>query len=425
MQSMWVVDHDIDIEGLTRFHRNLGLGVLGRRIERSPLKFARNRWVLAEEPVDIEFAEGARPRSELGDWADERAAVPIDPERGPGWHLGVLPLTDGSTAVTLVCSHYLIDGLGLMGAVVDAVLGNVHDLGLPPPDSRTRRHALTQDACRTVRDVPEVARAVIAGTKQSLRLRGAARPSVSPPVIASGSDDEDLVVVPTVTIQVRVDDWDACADTLGGTSKTLVAGWAVKLAEHMGRRRASDGAVTLSIPIRDRPMGNALSFVPTFPTSAVVTSVDPTLVTTDLRGARAAIKQGLRDLQQQGDGDPSQLLWLAGFRRKRTWKRIIEAMDADPDATVICSHFGEVPPVVHRLDGTDSACILARAVNQHEKRRWLDQAGGQMVVQSWRTQDSFDICVSAYQPGAENTRRALTESAEKALAAFGLTGKIE
>ena len=165
MQFVWVYEHAIDFDGLRRFHHNLGYGLLGRRIERSPLPFARHRWVSDRGPSDIDIAECARPRAELSDWADERSQLPIDPEWGPGWHLGVLPLTDGSTAVSLVVSHYLIDGLGLAIAIVDAVLGNTRDLGYPPPRSRTRLRAVVQDARQTARDAPEVARALVAAAK--------------------------------------------------------------------------------------------------------------------------------------------------------------------------------------------------------------------------------------------------------------------
>ena len=115
MQVVWVYEHPIDFDGLRRFHHNLGYGLFGRRIERSPLPFGRHRWVSDPGPSDIDIAECARPRAELSDWADERSQLPADPEWGPGWHLGVLPLTDGSTAVSLVASHYLLDGLGFMG----------------------------------------------------------------------------------------------------------------------------------------------------------------------------------------------------------------------------------------------------------------------------------------------------------------------
>src|ERR1700761_4432782 len=82
-QAVWVYQHPVDMDGLRRFHRNLGRGLLGRRIERSPLPFGRYRWVSSLGPSsDLDIAERARPRAELIDWADERVQLPIDPERG-------------------------------------------------------------------------------------------------------------------------------------------------------------------------------------------------------------------------------------------------------------------------------------------------------------------------------------------------------
>ena len=169
IQCVWVYEHAIDFDGVRRFQHNLGYGLLGRRIERSSLPFGRYRWVLDRGPSDIDIAECARPRAELSDWADQHSQLPIDPESGPGWRLGALPLTDGSTAVSLVLSHYLIDGLGLALALVDAVVGNTRDLGYPPPRSRNRLRAVVQDARQTAQDTPQVARALVAAAKLARR----------------------------------------------------------------------------------------------------------------------------------------------------------------------------------------------------------------------------------------------------------------
>src|SRR6478752_4908255 len=182
VQVVWVYEHAIDFDGVRRFNHHLGYGLVGRRIERSPL-FARHRWVADRGPVNIDIAECARPRAELSDWADERSQLPIDLECGPGWHIGVLPLTDGSTAVSLVISHYLIDGFGLALTIAEAVLENSRDLGYPPPRSRPRLRALVQDAPQTAQDVPEVARALVAAAKLARRQRrDIARSSAPRPV---------------------------------------------------------------------------------------------------------------------------------------------------------------------------------------------------------------------------------------------------
>ena len=423
MQVVWVYEHAIDFDGLRRFHYNLGHGLFGRLIERSPLPFGRHRWVLDRGPSDIDIDVCARPRAELSDWADERSQLPADPERGPGWHLGVLPLTDGSTAVSLVASHYLLDGLGFVVALVDAILGNTRDLGYPPPRSRSRLRAVIQDARQTARDAPEVARALVAFAKLARRRRHDTVPSPAPrPVTLRGGDGDEPVVVPGVTIGIDLDDWDACAKALGGTSNTLSAGLTAKLGERMGRRRAGDGAVTLQVVMSDRTEGDTRAVA----VSLARVSVDPTRVTTDLREARAEIKQALTTLRETPD-ESLQLAPLAPFTPKRTWRRGVDAAFADPDRPVVCSNLGDVGSVVGWLDGTHCDYAYARGTRQHVMRQSLERTGGLLQLLSFRTPvlGKIFIHVLAYQPGAENTKPALRELAARTLAEFDLTGEID
>jgi hypothetical protein len=420
IQCVWVYEHAIDFDGVRRFHHSLGRGLLGRRIERSPLPFARHHWVLDRGPSDIDIDESTRPRAELSDWADERAQLPIDPERGPGWHLGVLALTDGSTAVSLVLSHYLIDGLGLVLALIDAVMGNTRDLGYPPPRSRTRLRAVAQDARQTARDAPEVARALRVAVKQARRQRqGAAQSPASRPLALRGGDGDEPIVVPGITISIDVADWDARANALGGTTNTLGAGFAAKLGELLGRCRAGDGAVTLQLPVSERVEGDTRANAMLF----ARVSLDPTRVTQDLRDARSAIKQALRTLRETQD-DSLQVAWLASFTPKRALRRMDEGMVADPDLPVFYSNLGDVGSVVNRLDGTDAEYATARVTAQNETRQSLERMGGQMTLQSLRLPRSFVVSVNAYQPGAENTKSALRGVAAHTLAEFDLTGEI-
>ena len=421
MQVIWVYEHDIDFDGLRRFHHNLGYGLFGRRIERSPLPFARCRWVLDRGPSDIDIAERARPRAELSDWADERAQLPIDPERGPAWHLGVLPLTDGSTAVSLVISHYILDGIGLVGAIIDAIGGNKRDLGYPPPRSLNRLAALGQDARQTARDAPEVARALVTAAKQARgRRNNSARSAASGPARPPAGDGDDVVVIPFATVCVDLDEWNARAKDLGGTSKTLVAGFVAKLAERMGRRRANDGTVTLRLPISERTEGdtraNAISFASI--------SVDPTRVTTDLRDVRAAIKQALSTVREAPD-ESLQLSWLTPFIPRRILRRLDDGMPVDPDVPVFCSNLGDVGSVACRLDGSNAEYVTGRLASQHVTRQRLERMGGLMTLQSWCLPDKIVITIGAYQPGAENTKPALRELAARTLDEFDLPGKVD
>ena len=426
MQVVWLYEHALDFDGLRRVHRNLGCGLLGRRIERSPLPFARHRWVLDRGPSDIDIAECARPRAELSDWADERAQLPTDPESGPGWHLGVLPLTDGSTAVSLVASHYLLDGLGLIVALIDAMMGNTRDLGYPPPHSRTRLGAVVQDARQTVLDAPAVGRAFVAAAKlarKQARRRHETAPSPAPrPTTLRTGDGDQPVIVPGITIAVDLDEWDARAKALGGTSNTLAAGLTAKLAERMGRRRDGDGAVTVQLVVSERTEGDPRAIA----VSIASASFDPTRITTDLHDARAVIKQALTTRREEPD-ESLQLASLIPFTPKRTWRRGVDAAFADPDRPVVYSNLGDVGAIVSRVDGTHCEFAFARGTRQHPTRQWLERTGGQLQLLSFRLPvcGVISIHVLAYQPGAENTKPALRELAASALAEFNLTGQID
>jgi hypothetical protein len=422
-QCTWVYEHPVDFDGVKRFHHNLGQGLLARRIERSPLPFGRYRWVSDPGPPGIDIADRARPRAEVSDWADERARLPVDPERGAAWHLGVLPLTDGSTAISLVVSHYLIDGIGFAVVVAEAIMGNTRDLGYPPPFSRTRLRAVVEDARQTVRDAPEMGRAFAVITKQvakQFRQRDVTKSAAPQPIPFNARDGNDAVVVPGITIQVRLEDWDARAKALGANSNTLVAALAAKLGEHLGRRSDGDGAVTIQLPMSERTDGDTRAVAVSF----ARVRVDPTGVTTDLRDVRDDIKQALKAWRATPD-ESAQLAPLVPFTPKRMWKQGVDAGSADPDRPVTCSNLGDVGSLVCLLDGTPAEYMSGRGTRQHVTRADLERAGGQLYLLTMRVGSKISINVSAYQPGGENTKSALRELAARTLVEFELAGEVD
>ena len=91
--------------------------------------------------------------------------------------MGVLSMTDGSTAVSLVGSHCIGDGGAALLSVFEAVQGVRRELGYPPPRSRTWRQALIADARQTWRDAPELGRTLVAAAKfLKDKRRGASAP---------------------------------------------------------------------------------------------------------------------------------------------------------------------------------------------------------------------------------------------------------
>lgn len=423
VQAVWVYEHPIDFDGLARVHRNLGHGVLGRLIETSPLPFGRHRWVAAVGPrPDIDF-ERPRPRAELSDWVDERAQLPIDPERGPTWNIGVLPLTDGSTAVSMVASHYLADGIGGFATILDAITGNIRDLGYPPPRSRSRLRAAALDARQTVQGAPEVARALGAAARLAYRRRhDFVRSRESRPAAIRLDGPDCKVVVPAISVFVDLADWDARAEALRGNSYSLVAGFAVKLAERLGRRRASDGAVTLNVPVNER---TTLDDTRANAVALFNISIDPTVVSKDLSGTRAALKQAVKTAREVPD-EALELLPLIPFVPKRAVKRLADVLFGfSADLPVSCSNVGDLPPEIAHVDGTPAEYVMLRGVDRHVTRQTLEQRCGLLTLVVGRIAGKMSINIVAYQPGAINTKAHLRELAAQTLAEFELTGVID
>ncbi|WP_236147709.1 hypothetical protein [Mycolicibacterium sp. CH28] len=425
MQVGWLYQHTVDLDGLERFRDQLSRGMMGRLIERSPLPFGRYRWVSDPVPAKLDIASVARPRAELGDWFDERTQLPIDPESGPGWRISVVPLTDGSTAVSLVLSHYVIDGIGAAVAVTEALLGLPRDLGYPPARSRSRLQALVQDARESAQDAPAVARAILAAAKEVRRrqqdvVHSQAQASLPAAPPTRGADD--IVIVPNVWIRIRLDEWNARAESLGGTSSALAAAFTARLDRHMGRKHGDADDVRMLLTVNTRTMDDARAVAVSF----VRVGIDPDRATADLTAARAAIKRALKEAKDTTD-ESAELVALTPFTPKRAWKHLIDYAVSDPEQPAVCSSLGDTGPAASRPDGTLSDGMFARGASQNVTRGWLERAGSQLhvFVGTSMEMNQVGVCVRGYQPGAVTTRSQLRELAERALAEFGLTCEID
>jgi len=416
VQYSWIYNRPVDMDGLRRFHHNLGYGLLGRRVERSPLPFARDRWVVYRGPADIDIADTPRPRSEVSAWTYERACLPLDPEYGPSWHLGVLPLDDGGTAITLVASHTVADGLGLLTAIADAAAGKVRDLGYPEPGSRTRGRAALRDGRQTLASIPELMRALRATARIARKQRKevAASFSSAPPSPRVAGDDQP-VAVPAVTVLVNVADWDACAHRIGGNTFTLFAGFTARLGARMGRI-TPDGTVTLSVPVSDRAdddtRGNALVFT--------TVSVDPTGLASDLGEVRSKFKEAFAELADV----TAELLGplpLTSFTPKWVARRAAGVGLGTAALPVGCSNMGENDPAINRADGTDADYSGGRLIEPGISRRILNGMGGQLFVATGRNRAHIWISINAYLTGRTNSQEALRQDMTDTLAEFGLT----
>jgi hypothetical protein len=409
-QCVWVYDRAIDIDALRQFHHRFQRGRLSRRIERSPLPFGRHRWVWPSDPSDLEIVATPRPREEFDAWLNEQAAIPLDAEHGPGWHLAVLPFTDGGAGVSLVVSHCLADGLGGCLAVVEAACGYDNAISWPAAGSRRRWRALREDARQTARDIPDIGRAIVAAARWARHNRGSAR-SATPRPLPAATDER--ITLPMATIFVDADEWDARADALGGTSNALLAGLAARLAQRVGRVTA-DGSVTLAMPVNDRTANDTRANAVT----NVDVTVDPAPATTDLREMRAAIKQALIGHREVPD-ERWALLPLIPLLPKRLFARMV-SVAAGGATSVVSSNLGAVNPAMNRPDGTDADYFAMKSLYPGMTKATMHRAGGVLALLSGRAHGQVFVSVLAYQPGS--SKDDLRQDLSNTLNDFSLTG---
>lgn len=431
MQFLWIYDHPVDFEVLERFQNDFGRGWMARLIEPSPLPFGRHRWVSAPAPrSDLDVGSPPRARNEFGAWADEQIQLPLDPQSGPAWRLGVQPFDDGSTAISLVVSHCIADGRAAIDSIADAVNGKVRKQDYPPPGSRTTVRALREDLLQTVRDGGETLRTLGKALKMLSRSRRQAsrppsekplsdKPSRKPPAPHTSGERLSL---PTVEFVVDVEQWDARAESLGGNGLSLVAGFAGRLAQHLGRVRTPDGAVTLMIPLSERDDigvdtgGNVVSIARV--------SIDPAPLTTDLSGARAAIRSAVQVARQTPDA-MVELMPLTPFVPKRAVAGMADlAFGFSADLPVSCSNLGEVPAAMNYIDGTAAQYLSFRGVDRDLSRELVERKRGLLTLISGRIEGVVTTTVIGYQPGADNTRDALRGLVAQTLEEFNLSATI-
>jgi diacylglycerol O-acyltransferase / wax synthase len=419
-QCTWIYDRAINADGLRRFHDNLGRGLLGRRIQRSPLPFGRHRWVACERSLDIDIATSPRPRADVGAWIDERAQVPVDPEFGPGWHLGILELDDGGTAVSVVASHCLVDGLGLSIAIAEAAKAEAGRFCYPPR-SRIWVNALLMDGREFLRGLPQIIGALVSSIVMLPRVVFRIdRPIAPPSAFTVAPDTDELVVPPAVSIHIDLNVWNARRRELAGSSNSLFVAFGARLAHRMRRVHPDDGSVTITLPVSERApddtRANALN--------SITFSVDPTRVPDDLQAIRDKVKHGLTRLQKTRNLVRMSLpliplvpKWLA-----RNLEGVVMGNSSLP---VGCSNLGDLEPIIARVDGTDADYVSLRLSDQGVTKRSIERAHGQLFLGSGRINDKLFITVAAYQPGAENSKDSLQQLILQTLADMRLPATVD
>lgn len=342
-------------------------------------------------------------------WLGEQSRTRLDCVDGPGWHLALLPLSDGGAALSLVISHCLTDGVGLCMAIAEAASGTDARVAWPRARSRSRWTALREDLGRSARDLPDVGRAL--GAAVAMARQGSGKPGTTS--VGVGSPDEQITL-PTATAVIDAAEWDAAVERLGGTGNALVAGLAADLGRRMGRVHPADGTVSLSLPVADRAENETRANA----VNSIDVVLDPTGATTDLRQIRGAIKAALIHSDDVRD-ERWAVIPLIPLISRRAFRRMIAAATGQA-RSIVSSNLGDIDPAVNRPDGSDAAHFLMRPLYPGVTREVMHRADGVLAVGSGRINGEVFLVFLSYQPGRSNSDHQLRQTVSEMLADFSL-----
>ncbi|HEY6575829.1 MAG TPA: hypothetical protein VI029_13040, partial [Mycobacterium sp.] len=278
---------------------------------------------------------------------------------------------------------------------------------------------LREDARQAARDMPAIGRAVVAAARFARRHRGSDGSDTQLPTAPRSPfvGPDERVAAPKATVFIDADEWDARAQSLGGTSNALLAGVAARLAQRAGRVTA-DGFVTVALPVNERTDGDTRANAIT----AVDITVDPAAVATDLRKIRAAIKQALIRRQEAPD-ERWALLPLTPLLPQ--WLiRGMAGVALGGATTSGSSNLGALDPAVNRPDGTDADYFAMRTFYPGVTKATLHRTGGLLGLLSGRVHGQVFVSVAAHQPGRPNSNDDLQQHVSSVLSEFSLTATI-
>lgn len=424
MQCLWLYDRDVNRAALVQTYERLTALSFNRLIEPSPLPWGRPRWVKpAARSIPVEQSSDLLPRSQLLQWANQHARAPIDPVIGPAGRMAVQPFDDGSTAVSIVGSHLLLDGMGALRVISAAANGT----GVPnpylPKGARARLSGCLSDAWQILADAPQTVTALarIAHANWHRPAASTQRPAVT--AAEAGHDPSMIVELPAVAVTVESRAWFACEQRLGGGMSTLLPGFVASLASRLGRRRFSDGAISLLVPrSRRRGLADERALAIEFH----MMKVAPEGLTKNLEPVNTAraLLHGAR--KNQPDVLTSLLPAIAWMPRTAAKTLVNRLFDYAGELPVSCTDLGMLPAGLARIDGAPCQHVLTRAVDVNVTRQDLERSCGHLVVVASRYGKTVSLCIEACQLGpTPTTTDELRLVASRTLADFGLDAVIE
>lgn len=205
MQCVWVYHTEVDVDALQGVCDRMRMLRTNQLIEPSGVPFGRPRWVRDDRStLPVRIGETVLPRAALMAWANAHARTPIDPVTGPAWHISLQRFSDGTSAVSMVGSHVLLDGVFALKTVRLAIAKTPNASSYRARGERGRVAGWCADLGQALLDVPHILGAV----------------SLVIPIDQRRDDDECPLAMGFRTITL---DPESVADDIAPAQKALMA----------------------------------------------------------------------------------------------------------------------------------------------------------------------------------------------------------
>ena len=410
MQGMWRFDDRLEPAELTDFHTMLAASSLTRRVISPRVPWARRYFVDGAAVAPLRFDPIPIAADGILAWADGHAEARLDVDTGPAWDLALTHVDGGGSVVSLICSHLVSDGLGLVSEADTASGG-------PPPSSTRRQRPVTARPPRLSDDIADAVWLwvhVMTGILRALwrgcvdpqvraELLGALRPDPSRPATPSPSP-VSASAQQTAVVDIDAAEWDRYLAETGATSTAVVAALA---ADIVGELRGPGGVDTVV------PMADASGHALTVAEVVVDVGADPAVTAADLRVAYAHAGSG-RGLGPPG-GMPAEILQLLG-------DRLAHVLVPDPGGRdALVSPLGDLGTGFDELAGHRSRGLAVRSAYPRSGQPGSAQSSTLLGI--WSARNCGRVVLSLVAR-ADAAGRSPADLARTALDHRGLTATV-
>lgn len=411
IQLLWRYHRPVNLDMLVRFRDHLASGLLARLVEPAKLPFGRYRWCSSSPTFSaIEMDSAPISTEEMQAWIDQQVTRPLDPFSGPAWSMSAQLLNDQSTVVSLVVSHCIADGVLTVRAVTAAVRGERRTLSFPLRAAYHWTSAVTAELVRSAKDLPATLSALV-----SLSKRFCTAQPTSKQLQTSNPVNDTNVSFPSCFVRVPLAEWDAKEKFLGANRLTLLTSITAEFAELLGR--TSDDNIHVLIPVNRR---EGLS-----DTDANSISIATLKLSVDTRKKRLSeLRRHLKTILLKARREPdllASLLPLIPFVPKRAFSAAGHlAFDGLATLPVTCSHMGELPEDILKIDGEVADLFAFRGVDRQARVCDLEARQGVATLLAGETSGFLLLNFVAYQPGVVTQTQHLRTLVETLLGNYGI-----